>query len=121
MTMKVLIQNNIVVATNQSAITRCVTQDGQELINVDVLPSVGQVYAGGKFIGADNSAQEGYEWAKSELESSDIEIKYHERGSKRAELTVQAWYDYQELLRDYATVDNDGVYSTSGDRPTRPS
>lgn len=62
-----------------------------------------------------------YNWAKSELESSDIEIKYHERGSKRKELTLQVWYDYQEQLRDYASVDDSGDYSTSGDRPTRPS
>lgn len=61
-----------------------------------------------------------YEWAKSELESSDIEIKYHLQGSKRARLTVQQWYDYQEELRDYATCDGEGNYSTLTDKPVKP-
>lgn len=61
-----------------------------------------------------------YEWAKSELEASDIEIKYHERGSKRARLSLSTWYEYQEALRDYVTCDDDGNCSTLTEKPTKP-
>lgn len=119
--MKVLIENNKVIAINQSAIARCILQDNQELVDVDLLPKVGQERKEGVFFDVDSTAQEEYEWAKAELEYSDIEIKYHERNSKRAKLTVGQWYEYQEQLRDYASVDDSDDYSTSGDRPTRPS
>lgn len=64
-------------------------------------------------------AQTEYNWAKSELESSDIEIKYHMQESRRKKLTLQTWYDYQEDLRDYVTL-KDGVYSVLTDKPVKP-
>lgn len=57
-----------------------------------------------------NKPETEYNWAKSELESSDIEIKYHERGSAFATCTKAEWVSYQEALLHYATVETvDGV------------
>lgn len=101
---------------------------GKKLINVDItIETVDNVveYSYIQIIVDINAdvdstiAEYEYNWAADELVSSDVQIKYHERNSSRAQLTVEDWYVYQEELRDYATVDN-GVYSLRTEKPVSP-
>lgn len=66
-------------------------------------------------------ARSEYQWAKSEIESITEQLEKHADNSSRAIATEQEWRDYREALREYATVDEDGVYSLRTDKPARPS
>lgn len=66
-------------------------------------------------------AQIEYNWAKSEINSITEQLEKHADNSSRAIATEQEWRDYREALRDYATVDSDGVYSLRTEKPVRPS
>ena len=108
---------------------------GYKLININIIESLSEsiddsepttIYTYTQIVADINAdvdstiAEYEYDWAVSELKSSDIEIKYHDHSSSRARLTKQEWVDYQESLRDYATV-SDGVYSLRTEKPVRPN
>ncbi|HHB9680592.1 TPA: hypothetical protein ACOAY7_002975 [Vibrio cholerae] len=66
-------------------------------------------------------SKEEHAWVTSELNNIQVELMYHWTDDQRATSTLDAWKLYARQLRDYTTIDENGVPSICGEsRPVRP-
>lgn len=66
-------------------------------------------------------AQIEHSWVISELADVQVELMYHWTDDTRSTSTLDSWKLYARQLRDYTTIDENGVPSVRGEsRPIRP-